>query len=149
VNKRILIAEDDMGILEAMQIMLEDEGYEVTTTVDGQTVQAMHEELPDLLLLDIWLAGMDGAQICKQLKSQELTRHIPIILCSANAATQELAKNCGADDFIVKPFEMTDLLAKVDKHTRTLSGYPALALSTSLPLADRHQPDSGIASTTT
>ncbi len=115
-KKKILIAEDDTGILEAMQIMLEDAGYEVTTTVNGQAVQNMQEELPNLLLLDIWLSGMNGTDICQQLKSREHTRHIPIIMCSANKDTQKLAKAYGADDFIAKPFEMHELLSKVKKY---------------------------------
>lgn len=116
-KKKILVAEDDIGILEAMQIILEDAGYEVTTTVDGQTVQDMIADLPDVLLLDIWLSGMDGTEICRHLKSQPRTHHIPIILCSANKDTQKLAKECGADDFIAKPFEMIDFLRKVRKYT--------------------------------
>lgn len=120
-KKKILIAEDDRGILEALQIMLEDEGYEVKTTADGHMVQAMKEDLPDLLVLDIWLAGMDGTGICQYLKSQERTRNVPIIICSANKDTQRLARACGADDFLAKPFEMADLLAKVEKYAGTVT----------------------------
>jgi DNA-binding response OmpR family regulator len=116
VKKKIIIAEDDTAILEAMQIMLEDAGYEVMTTVDGKTVQDLTDDLPDVLLLDIWMSGMDGTAICRHLKSQPRTKHMPIILCSANKDTQKLAKECGADDFIAKPFEMMDFLAKVKSH---------------------------------
>jgi CheY-like chemotaxis protein len=119
-KKKIMVAEDDTGILEAMQIMLEDAGYEVITTVDGQIVQDMAENLPDVLLLDIWMSGMDGTDICQHLKSQPRTQHIPIILCSANKDTEKLAKECGADDFITKPFEMIDFLNKVKKYTGVL-----------------------------
>ncbi len=115
-KKKVMIAEDDTGILEAMQMILEDAGYEVTTTVDGKTLQDMKDELPDVLLLDIWMAGMDGTNVCQYLKSQNRTKHIPIILCSANKDTQHLAKECGADDFLAKPFEMDDLLSKVEKY---------------------------------
>ncbi len=115
--KKIMIAEDDIGILEAMQIILEDAGYKVETTVNGKTVQDMKEELPDLLLLDIWMSGMNGTEICQHLKSQDQTKHIPVILCSANKDTQKLAKGCGADDFLAKPFEMNDLLSKVKQYT--------------------------------
>ncbi|GCE21319.1 hypothetical protein KDK_51190 [Dictyobacter kobayashii] len=97
-------------------MILEDAGYEVLTTRDGQTVQDMKEDLPDLLLLDIWMSGMDGAVICQYLKSQHSTKHIPIILCSANKDTQKLARSSGADDFIAKPFEMMDLVNKVEKY---------------------------------
>lgn len=116
-KKKIMIAEDDTGILEAMQMMLEDAGYEVMTTVNGKTVQDMNGELPDVLLLDIWMSGMDGTNICQHLKSQNRTKHIPIIMCSANKDTQKLAKKCGADDFLAKPFEMQDFLDMVKKYT--------------------------------
>lgn len=115
-KKKVLIADDDIGILEAMQIMLEDAGYEVTTTVDGKSVLDMKGDLPDVLLLDIWMSGIDGTNICKYLKSQKRTKHIPIIMCSANRETQKLTKECGAEDFLTKPFEMNDLLAKVNKY---------------------------------
>ena len=62
------------------------------------------------------MSGVDGTTICRQLKSQEATRGIPIIICSANSDTARLAKECGADDSISKLFEMTELLSKVRKH---------------------------------
>lgn len=115
-KKKVMVAEDDAGILEAMQFMLEDAGYEVMAIEDGQIVQDMKDDLPDLLLLDIWMSGMNGANICQHLKNQTLTKHIPIILCSANRDTQKLARACGADDFLPKPFEMVDLLDKVEQY---------------------------------
>ena len=118
-NKRkILAADDDPAILEVFTLILEDEGYEVQTTVNGQTEQMAQEFLPNLILLDIWMAGTDGRNICKSLKHHKLTKHIPIIMVSANKDTQALAKEAGADDFIAKPFEMNELLAKVGKYTK-------------------------------
>src|SRR5579859_4475456 len=111
-KKKVLAADDDPAILEVLTFMLEDTGYSVKTTVNGQTEQMVHEFLPNLILLDIWMAGSDGRIICKSLKRQKLTRHIPIIIISANKDTKKLAKEAGADDFIAKPFEMNDLLAK-------------------------------------
>jgi DNA-binding response OmpR family regulator len=116
MSKKILIAEDDEGILEAMKIMLELEDYEVKTTVDGKAIHDMKEELPDLLLLDIWMSGMDGRDICKYLKSQEHTKHIPIILMSASKETEKTAREVGADDFLAKPFELDELVAMVEKY---------------------------------
>ncbi len=117
-KKKIMVADDDTGILEAMQMMLEDAGFEVIITEDARKVQDMRDELPDVLLLDIWMSGMDGTHVCQHLKSQNQTKHIPIILCSANKDTRHLAKACGADDFLAKPFEMNDLLNKVKTYTR-------------------------------
>jgi DNA-binding response OmpR family regulator len=115
-RRKILLADDDPGILDAISMMLEDAGYEVETSVDGAIVQDMREEVPDLLLLDIWMSGMDGREICKKLKSQKKTKHIPIIIISANRDTDRIAREAGADDFLAKPFEMDELLAKVAKY---------------------------------
>ncbi len=112
-TKKILIADDDPAILDAIQMILEMEGYKVDTTVDGETVAKMFEDQPNLLLLDIWMSGQDGRDICKALKAQNSTRHIPIIMVSASRDIEQSARDAGADDFLAKPFEMDDLLAKV------------------------------------
>lgn len=116
LRRRIMIADDDPGTLDALTIMLKDGGYEVETTTNGSTVRDMKEELPDLLLLDIWMSGWDGREACKYLKSQKLTKHIPIIVVSANRDVEQIAKEAGADDFLAKPFQMDDLLAIVAKY---------------------------------
>lgn len=115
---RIMVAEDDDGITDAIKIMLEMNGYRVNTTTDGQTVQDMKEDLPDLLLLDIWMSGMDGRQICKILKGKEDTKHIPIVIISAGRDVAKSARDAGADDFLAKPFDMDDLLKTVAKHLK-------------------------------
>lgn len=114
--KRILVADDDPGIGDMLQIMLEDAGYEVEIEVNGQAVQQMIEPFPDLLILDIRLSGTDGRTICEQLKRQPATRYIPIILLSAHKDTQQIAREAGADAFLMKPFEMADLLAFVAQY---------------------------------
>ena len=79
-----MIADDNPGIIDAISIMLEFEGYEVTTTLQGETLLQMDKDLPDLLLLDIWMSGIDGRDICKHLKQKESTRLLPIVLISAS-----------------------------------------------------------------
>jgi DNA-binding response OmpR family regulator len=116
--KKIMIADDDPGIVDAVEMLLEFEGYRVTTTVDGSTVLDMKEELPDLLLLDIWMSGEDGRDICRQLKATAATKNIPVIMVSASRDIEESALAAGADDFLAKPFEMDELLAKIEKLTR-------------------------------
>lgn len=115
-KKRVLIADDDPAILEVITLMLEDAGYDSRTTVDGHTEKIVKKYLPDVILLDIWMSGLDGRTICKSLKKHKLTMHIPIIMISANKDTEKIAKESGADDFIAKPFEMDDLLKKVAKY---------------------------------
>ncbi|MGI8419504.1 MAG: response regulator [Candidatus Levyibacteriota bacterium] len=112
---KILVADDDPAIVDSIKYLLEDEGYEVETTVNGETVGKMFEHKPDLLLLDIWMSGQDGRDICKALKSQNTTKHIPIIMISANKDTEHIAKEAGADDFLGKPFDIDALLKKVKK----------------------------------
>lgn len=116
----MLVADDDLAILDVIKQILEEVGYEVKTTVNGETVRTMHQELPDLLLLDIWMSGTDGRNICKQLKNQKSTKQIPIVMISANKDIKVIAKEAGADDFLVKPFEMNDLLNMVAKYIGTV-----------------------------
>jgi DNA-binding response OmpR family regulator len=115
-RKKILVADDDPAIVDSIQMILETVGYDVDTTINGNTVKEMKGNFPDLLLLDIWMSGQDGRDICKYMKAHSETQHIPIILISANRDTREIAKEAGADDFITKPFEMEDLLHKVELH---------------------------------
>ncbi len=114
--KKILIADDNPAIVDALKIMLDEEGYKVETTVDGTTVQNMKKPLPDLLLLDIWMSGVNGRDVCKLLKSAAATKHLPIILISATKDIEQIARDSGADDFISKPFQMEHLLATVAKY---------------------------------
>ncbi len=115
-SKKILIADDDPAIVDALQFMLEEVGYTVETTVDGDKVLRMADSKPDLLLLDIWMSGQDGRIICKELKNRNETKNIPVIMISANKDTEKFSKQAGANDFISKPFEMDELLAKVQNH---------------------------------
>lgn len=113
IKKKILVADDDPAICDSLQFMLEEEGYEVVTTVNGETIYTMEKEFPDLLLLDIWMSGQDGREICKYLKKKELTKDIPIIMLSASRDIEKAARDSGADDFLPKPFQMEELLTKV------------------------------------
>jgi len=117
IQKKIMIADADPGIVDAIEMLLEFEGYRVTSTVDGATVLDMKDELPDLLLLDIWMSGEDGRDICKKLKQIDTTKNIPVIMISASRDIKESAMAAGADDFLAKPFEMSDLLDKIKNFT--------------------------------
>lgn len=119
IRKKILVADDDPSILEVMKIMLEQVGgYKVTTTTDGESVLDLRNELPDLVLLDLWMSGSDGSEICKSLKSNERTKNLPVIIFSANRDVDIISKSAGADDYLAKPFQMDDLLEKVERLTK-------------------------------
>ena len=115
-HKTILIADDDPGIVDALAQFLEEVGYAVRTTVDTTTIGALADGLPDLILLDIRMSGRDGSEICKRLKSSDATRAIPIIIFSASKDTERIARDAGADDFIAKPFDMDQLVEKIERY---------------------------------
>lgn len=115
MNKKILIADDDSAIVEAVKMMLEDEGYLVETICSGAEVKNLGQDLPAVLVLDIWMAGESGQDICRYLKGQETTKYLPIILFSAHKDLRKMALEAGADDFLLKPFDIDDLLNKVQQ----------------------------------
>ena len=115
-QKKITISDDDLAILDAVSIMLEFEGYKVTCISDGNVLLTKEGPFANLLLLDIWMSGTDGREICKFLKNNKTTAQIPIILISASKDIEGSALNAGADDFLPKPFDMADLLRKIELH---------------------------------
>lgn len=114
---KVLIADDDPAINDALAMMLEDAGYEVVTTLDAETVRQISADYPDVVLLDIWMSGYNGGEICQELKKRHDTKNIPIIMISANRDAEAIAKKSGADAFLAKPFEMDDLLDAISNHS--------------------------------
>lgn len=108
--KKILVVDDNEGILDVVSIILEGEGYDVRQVIEPDQMMKLDEDLPDLILLDIWMSGADGRVICKQLKDQPSTKHLPVVLMSANKDIEEIAAEAGADGYLAKPFEMQDLI---------------------------------------
>jgi DNA-binding response OmpR family regulator len=120
-QKKILLVDDEPDILEFLQELLEQEGYTVAITDKAEYVEKLHAGgLPDLILIDLLLSGKDGRETVKHLKSQETTRHVPVIMFSAHPSAEETAKVAGADDFVAKPFELDEVLAKIAKHVLSI-----------------------------
>jgi CheY-like chemotaxis protein len=116
-KKKILVVDDEPDILEFVQAMLEDVGYEVVTTDKGDYLEKLHNGgLPNLILLDVLLSGKDGREIVKYLKNREETKPIPVIMLSAHPSSESTAKVAGAEEFLAKPFEMDDLLTLIRKY---------------------------------
>ncbi|MXV14459.1 response regulator [Hufsiella ginkgonis] len=117
MGKKVFIADDDPAIVDVVTIILEDAGYEVSSTVHGEDLMVLnHASLPDLFLLDIWMYGKDGRDICSHLKNNERTKHIPVIIVSAVRDVDRIAREYHADGFLAKPFEMDELLALIRHH---------------------------------
>lgn len=116
--KDILIVDDDADILDAISMVLKEEGYAVKTSLRADYLETLDGNLPDVILLDILLSGVDGRTVAEKLKSQEKTKNIPIIMISAYPNAAETVLQSGADDFLAKPFETNELLAKVKKYSK-------------------------------
>jgi len=114
-TKLIMIADDDPGVVDAMQLMLEFQGYQTAFTYRGSDLLNTGDQLPDLVLLDIWMSGEDGRDICRQFKANPLTQFIPVIMVSASRDVAPSALGAGADDFLAKPFDMTELFDKIER----------------------------------
>ncbi len=112
--KKVLIIDDDAGIIDVITIILESDGYDVRSVDDDSKVFETIEEFePDLILLDIWMPGMGGKEICKRIKNNDRYRNIKTIMVSASVDIEKVADDCGADGCLEKPFEMDGLLATV------------------------------------
>ena len=121
----VLIVEDDRNISELLQMYLEKEGYAVTTAYDGgQGLSKFRAIKPDLVLLDVMMPVMDGWTVCKTIRAESQT---PIIMLTAKGETDDKVTGLktGADDYITKPFEMKEVLARIEAVLRRSSGISA------------------------
>lgn len=110
--KTILIADDDLPILDALSIMLDMAGYRVITSTGIDIFEKIEASSPDLLLLDVWMSGADGRDLCRKIKKNST---LPVIMISASKETRESSLESGADYFITKPFEMKEFLATIEE----------------------------------
>lgn len=115
MSKKILAVDDDPDIVEVIKIILEEEGYEVSTLTSGINIlNIISTTRPDLILLDVMLGGMDGREICKSIKSHSIFKFIPVVMISASHNLKNVLKLPGSpNDFLSKPFDIEQLLMKV------------------------------------
>ncbi len=116
LKKKVYITDDDPGVQDIFKIIFENAGYETTVYNSGGELLENGNTYPDVYILDNQLSGMDGLDICRNLKNNQKTRDIPIIMVSATPDLESLAIEAGADDFIEKPFMKADLLSMVARH---------------------------------
>jgi DNA-binding response OmpR family regulator len=122
-RKKILVVEDELDIRNLVKMILEKNGYQVILARNG--LEALREaiiELPDLILLDVVMPAKSGWEVCKILKSQDRTKHIPIIILTVLSLTlgdensRRYAGEAGADGYVPKPFTANELLSEVKKY---------------------------------
>ena len=128
MKKRILIVEDEADIRELVRYNLEREGFDVAEAESGEKgFKAIAKKAPDMILLDLMLPGKDGMQICRELKQDEKTRGIPVVMMTARGEESDIVAGLelGAEDYVVKPFSPKVLVARVKAVLRRLETEPA------------------------
>src|SRR5437588_798848 len=122
---RILIIEVERGLTDVLTYNLQREGYDVTVAHDGQEgLRKAQMQLPDLILLDLMLPGMDGLDVCRELRGGERTRNVPILMLTARAeeTDQIVGFSLGADDYVTKPFSVKVLVQRIKALQRRREG---------------------------
>ncbi len=113
--KRIHVLEDDEDIRYIIEFLLKDEGYELQlSSTFSELKSKLKDSVPDLFILDVMLPDGDGADICLDLKSDLFTKHIPIIVMSANDQNRQKSLDAGADDYVSKPFDIDYIVKRID-----------------------------------
>jgi len=114
MNKKVLILDDDMDILQICSIVLKKKGFDVSTLNNShQVVDQVRNYQPDVILMDNWIPGPGGIEATKELKNTPDLQNIPVIFFSANSNVTQLAREAHADYFLQKPFDITELEAIV------------------------------------
>lgn len=121
MSNTILLVEDDVNLRDTLAYRLRHEGYTVITAADGvQAVDAARKTRPDLIVLDLMLPGLDGLEVCKQVRAMPETQSAPIIMLTARAEESDmiLGLELGADDYVTKPFSWPELRARIRTQLR-------------------------------
>ena len=116
-TKTVLVVDDAPGIVYVIQEALEGSGYRVVTAVGLETLKVAFDLRPDAILLDLMMPGMDGVELCHSLRQDVRTKKIPIMVISAAANLRTHADDLQVVDFLAKPFDLTELLLRVEKLT--------------------------------
>ena len=112
---KVLVVDDNNDILWVVATILKRYGFDVLTTLRGEEVFDKTLNFgPQLILLDVFLSGVDGIEVCNTLKASPETKDIPIIMFSAHTNFSDIKKFCNADDFVAKPFDTNELVKKIN-----------------------------------
>jgi DNA-binding response OmpR family regulator len=133
---RVLIADDDPYIRQLLELALSEAGYEVTSAIDGyELVRLAQDRPPSLILVDLAMPRMDGYEAIRQLRNDTRTAHVPMLILTARTNAKDVVTGfeTGADDYIAKPFDINELLARVKSHLRRSIQRPVLNPLTGLP----------------
>lgn len=115
-EKRILIIDDDLAIVDVLEMIFDEEGYAVLRAYSGhEALTLAKQHTPDLMLLDLMLPDMHGSVVADHIRSEPTLKHIPILVVSASKDMQDIASTMDVQGAIAKPFQMNTLLATVER----------------------------------
>jgi DNA-binding NtrC family response regulator len=117
MSKNIVVIEDDRDILDLIQYILADEGYNVVGYNRLEPLEKIKEQQPAVILLDNRLGLGYGNTLCLSIKTNDDTKHIPVIMISASGGLEQIANSCKADAFLAKPFDLADLIDMVKRYS--------------------------------
>jgi len=121
VNKKIVVVEDETNIFEILTYNLKQEGFDVISTDNGeQGLALIKQHLPDIILLDLMLPGMDGLDVCRRVRGYQACADIPVIMLTATSEESDIVLGLGvwADDYMSKPFSPKELIARTKARLR-------------------------------
>jgi DNA-binding response OmpR family regulator len=135
-HQRVLVADDDPHIRQLLEVTLRSDGYEVICASNGHDlVRLAQERVPGLILVDLMMPQMDGYEAIRQMRNDTRTAHIPMLILTARSRSGDVVVGfeTGADDYIAKPFDVSELLARVKSHLRRAAQRPVLNPLTGAP----------------
>ena len=118
MGRRVAVVDDDRDIRDALRGALTDEGYEVTVVPNGlRLLAALQVDKPDLIVLDVMMSWIDGFELCKAIKRNSDYQKIPVLFISAKSSQEDITHGlqCGAIDYVTKPFDLPTLLEKIER----------------------------------
>jgi len=114
-SKKIMVCDDDQGILDVLEMLLESEGFTVFTEINSTNlIKQIQIDKPDLVLLDLWMPLLSGDQVLKAIRSTEGINDLPVIVLSASVDGDDIAADAGANNFVAKPFDLDDIVSKIN-----------------------------------
>jgi twitching motility two-component system response regulator PilG len=120
-QRKILIVEDEVSLLKLESILLTTRGYKVSGVTDGlKALEEIKKDMPDLVLLDIMIPGIDGFEVCRRIKADPVTTNLPVVMLTAKKSTADQTRGveAGADAYITKPFKSAKIIEIVEELLR-------------------------------
>ncbi|WP_294205430.1 response regulator [uncultured Chryseobacterium sp.] len=121
--KKIMVCDDDQGVLDVIEMMLDSSGYTAFTEINSTNlISEIKKNQPDLVLLDLWMPVLSGDQVVRAIRADQNISHLPVIILSASRDGDDIAMEAGADAFLSKPFDMDELIDTIEDLLKNKKG---------------------------